>query len=337
MSTYISVNVVSQSLILISYLQKNNCTTIHDIQQIKLPIYINRNVSFDFAIQCGWIKQVFEKIILTPEGTEISRRFNGLVIESELWRLILFRYITVCQPAWSKRIPYGRKEAYFFMNEEEQRCFIEAGLIDGYDKDVVEWWDCLAEIVRAQKESALSDIGRDGERLTLQYEEIRTGSKPDWRSLETNRAGYDILSQRSLNNCEKILIEVKTSRQTIESASLILSRHEWETASMKNNVQRYLFYLWDLSTYEHKLAIISVEEMSKQIPKDNENGQWENVRIPYRTFLNKFTNVSGFMLADDLQVQSSFQHSQTTVRIAAEVASGYGIVDGKVTNMFGYD
>ena len=292
MSTYISVNVVSQSLILVSYIQKNNCSSISEIQQIKLPVYVNRTVAFDFAKQCEWITQVHEDISFTAVGKDISHRFNGLMIDPELWKLILHRYITICQPAWSKRIPFGRKEAYLFMNEEEQRCFVEAGLIDSYDIETVEWWDKLAEAERIKKDAILDDIGRNGERLTIQYEESRTGHKPDWRSIESNLAGYDILSQRSAENCERVLIEVKSSQQPIDTACLIISRHEWNTARMKNNLHRYLFYLWDLSTSDQRLAIISAEEMTSQIPKDNEYGLWESVRVPFKVFATRFQPTS---------------------------------------------
>ena len=46
-------------------------------------------------------------------------------------------YITVCRPVWAKRIPYGRKEAYLIMNEEEKRCFDEAALMESIDESVL--------------------------------------------------------------------------------------------------------------------------------------------------------------------------------------------------------
>ncbi len=141
----------------------------------------------------------------------------------------------------------------------------------------------------------LDDVGRSGEQLTIQYEEIRTGFTPDWRSIESNLAGYDILSQRSAENSEKILIEVKSSMQPVESACLIISRHEWDTAKMKNNLLRYLFYLWDLSTNEQKLAIIGAKDMCSQIPNDSESGLWESVRVPFRIFADQFKTIPGLM------------------------------------------
>ena len=331
MSTYISVNVVSQSLLLASYIQKNNCTSIDEIQQIKLPVYINRVIAFDFAKQCKWIAQSGRNISFTAIGKDISHRFNGLMIDPELWRLILHRYITVCQPAWAKRIPFGRKEAYLFMNEEEQRCFVEADLIDNYDQDVVEWWDKLAEAERIKKDATLDDIGRAGERMTLEYEELRTGFKPDWISIESNLAGYDILSQSAANNSEKILIEVKSSRKSMENAALIISRHEWDTAKLRNNLHRYLFYLWDLSTSDQKLAVISAEEMTAHIPDDNEYGTWESVRVPFKVFLNQFRSVHVESSLTVSESKSQYQIDSFQTTMVAESSSKYETEPEKIT------
>lgn len=295
-SNYISVSVVSQSLILIRYIQKSNCFSFHETQQLRLPVYINREVAFDFAIQCKWITKENEAIAFTSLGNDIIERFNGVTIDRDLWKLILERYIVVCQPAWAKRIPYGRQEAYLFMNEEEQRCFVEAKLIDSYDKDVINWWDSLANAERIKKDVTFDDIGRSGEWLTIQYEENRTRIRPDWIAIESNLAGYDILSQKLSNNNEKILIEVKSSLQSLNCANFYIARHEWDTAKMKNNLHRYFFYLWDLSSTDYKLAIVSANEMRYQIPYDNEFGVWENVRVPFKIFSDRFEIVKGISL-----------------------------------------
>lgn len=290
MKEYISVNIVAQSLLLGKSIKDNDCYTIEKIRQLRLPYGINLNSSLDFAIQCQWVSNVDTNVVLTDYGNTIIEMFDGHSISMQLWRRILYIYITVCSPAWCRRIPYGRREAYLFMNEEEQRCFDEAGLVDSQDESVIDWWDMLANEERTKSDAALGDIGRKGERLTLAYEELRTGVKPNWRSIETNLSGYDILSQRSSNEKEKLLIEVKTSTQQLETACAIISRHEWDVASMKNNRNRYLFYFWALSGNGNRLAIINVDEMSSHIPDDNESGKWENVSIPFDAFKEMFEN-----------------------------------------------
>lgn len=289
MKNYISVNVVSQSLILTKCIRDNNCCRMSELKELSLPYGVNLSVALAFAIQCGWISDMGDVFSFTEGGNKIAEMFNGLVIGTELWKKILYLYISACQPAWAKRIPYGRKEAYIFMNEEEQRCFIESGLVSSQKDDVLTWWDMLAETQRFKQNALLDDIGRRGERLTMKFEEMRTGVKPDWHSIETNRSGYDILSQRSSEDSDSLLIEVKSSSQPLETACAIISRHEWEVASLPNNQMRYLFYFWKLGTVANQLAIITVEEMSCHIPIDHECGVWENVRIPFAIFADRFS------------------------------------------------
>lgn len=290
MKEYISVNIVAQSLLLGKSIKNNDCHTIENIRQLRLPYGINLNSSLDFAMQCQWVSNVNADVVFTDNGNNIIEMFDGQSISMQLWRRILYIYITVCSPAWCRRIPYGRREAYLFMNEEEQRCFEEAGLVDSQDESVIDWWDTLANEERNRSNAALGDIGRRGERLTMAYEELRTGVKPNWRSIETNLSGYDILSQRSSNEKEKLLIEVKTSNQQLETACANISRHEWNVAVMKNNRSRYFFYFWALSGHGNRLAIINVDEMSNHIPEDNESGKWENVNIPFNAFREMFEN-----------------------------------------------
>ena len=292
MKTYISVNVVSQSLLFIDCINKNRCHTLEEAAQIKLPLGINFAVSLAFAEQCEWILLSYSKIGISDIGHTILTKFNGESISEELWRIILSQYIAVCQPAWAKRIPYGRKEAYLFMNEEEQRCFSEAGLIDSQDDAVLNWWDALAEIERTKKNEQNNEVGRQGEKLTMLYEEARTGAQPDWRAIETNLAGYDILSQRSAENNERILIEVKSSTQSIQNAFAIITRHEWETATLANNKGRYYFYFWCICASSRMLARITADEMSPHIPVDGKTGLWDNAKIPYSAFSTRFAPVS---------------------------------------------
>lgn len=288
MSTYISVNVVSQSLILMTQMVKHKCYSTEDIHQLQLPYGVDKEIAYSFAQQCGWLSEVAGHIKLTETGYRINEGFDGVFISPELWKLILHEYICICQPVWARRIPYGRKEAYLIMNEEEQRCFDEAGLVQNYEKDVVDWWDSIAEEERVYRDFEHTEIGRSGERLTIKYEEWRTGVIPNWSSVESNLAGYDILSQKSKNDIERILIEVKSTFQTVEEAKLYLTRHEWDIAQMGNNQMRYYFYLWVIQPPANRLAIVSVADMSKYVPRDSEGGRWDSAVIPYHVFSDRF-------------------------------------------------
>ena len=292
MNIYISVNIISQALILMNCIQKNHCKSIQEASQIKLPFGVTFDTSIAFAKQCEWINSSDSNIKYTEMGNKIISLFNGDFISKPLWCLILSRYISICQPVWAKRIPYGRQEAFIYMSEEEQRCFIEAGLIESQEDDVIQWWDSLADIERKRQNIITTELGRKGERLTLLYEERRTGEKPDWRSIETNVAGYDIMSQRSESNKEKLLIEVKTSTMPVESAVAIISRHEWNIATLENNKKRYFFYFWIINGSQLKLAIIDVDTMAPHMPIDGDTGNWENTKIPFSAFISKFNNTN---------------------------------------------
>lgn len=292
MRTYISVNIVSQALLLVSSIKKHNCKCVKEIQQLKLPYGVNRDAALSFSRQCKWMLEENEGLSLTKQGQVIVDSFNGMMIDPLLWRKILAIYIEYCQPVWAQRIPYGRKEAYLIMTIEEQRCFVEADLIDSTNPDVIEWWDTIAERERVKKDSSLLNIGREGERITMLFEQQRTGIVPDWISVDSNLSGYDILSRRSNNSDDNILIEVKSSHKSIEDAYCIITRHEWETAQRSNNVNRYYFYVWELSANKKSLAIVDVARMKQYIPIDSSEGKWEEASIPFVAFKDLFSQIT---------------------------------------------
>ena len=291
MKTYISINIVSHTLILLSVIRKHYCDSILELPQLQMPYGTKTDTALTFAAQCKWVELAESKFCITTVGHTIINQFDGRSISVSLWQEILTSYIVSCQPAWARRIPFGRKEAYIMMNEEEQRCFDEAGLMNSIDVSVVQWWDHLAKTERLKRDEFKSKLGRKGEFLTLSYEESRTGVKPDWRSLETNLVGYDILSQKAEDCTERILVEVKASSEALRNAACIITRNEWDTATRTNNLDRYFFYLWNISGCNVCLAIIDVHEMSPHIPKDNDSGRWETVQVPFSAFKEKFHKV----------------------------------------------
>ena len=158
------------------------------------------------------------------------------------------------------------------------------------EEDVVNWWDKMAENEREDVDYLV--IGREGERLTMEYETTRTGKKPLWQSIETNLAGYDIISRNDKNDdAGEILIEVKASKQPVQNAYLIITRHEWEVANYSNNANRYYFYLWLLGESK-MLARITSYDIASHIPKETGEGTWEEVKIPFKTFESEFKKVN---------------------------------------------
>ena len=294
MKTYISDSLISETLILMQSMKQNNCFSDAQIESIKTYYGINKKTALCFALQCKWVEMVNStEYAMTPYGERLLRSFNNMQICEDMYRDILFNYICVCKPIWAKRIPYGRFEAYRIMSDDEQLCFKKAGLMrDPVTRTEVDWWDSLAELERVEVAQKKNDIGRSGEELTIDYEKKRTSATPTWESINSNLAGFDIISQVSDTDTSQILIEVKSSPKQIQDASFFVTRNEWEFASNEYNKNRYFFYLWLLNGTSARLAIISVSEIEKHIPLENGQGEWSETIIPFSAFEKSFISVT---------------------------------------------
>ena len=141
----------------------------------------------------------------------------------------------------------------------------------------------LAARARGKTSARLNDIGRVGERLTLQYEHTRTGRNPRWVAIDNNADGYDILSVVGPEDLELLSIEVKTTTLG-QRGSFFLTRNEWDRAIES---AAHVFHLWNLiAPQQPVLSVVSREQMSGHVPNDSGDGTWEQVEIPYRSFSN---------------------------------------------------
>ena len=154
-------------------------------------------------------------------------------------------------------------------------------LFDEISDDIVNWWDRYSKISRKVDKDTKLDVGRFGERLSLEYERNRTKKEPTWKGFETNLAGFDVLSVIDELNPSPLYIEVKTSNSSVSVANFFVTRHEWEVASTSKN---YIFHLWVLQP-KPKLFIVPFNEVDKHIPKDFGDGEWENARLPFASFV----------------------------------------------------
>ena len=282
----ISIGLVSEALSVLSSAKKYNCQSLSQINQLAIGYGINKPAAIAFASQCSWVNVINNNLYFTESGEKVLNRFNEERISQQLWRSILYDYVSVCRPAWASRIPLGRKEASIFMTNDEKRCFFEAGLLNPPDEAIVLWWDILASKFREEQNDVLEDVGRTGEKLTIRFEEERTGIKPKWVSIETNLAGYDIMSRVAEDDPKSILIEVKSSQKTINEAKMIITRNEWDVASTGIHRDKYFFYLWLLSSKQ--MAIIPAIRMKNYIPEDRESGKWLSTEIPFFLFDKDF-------------------------------------------------
>ena len=163
--------------------------------------------------------------------------------------------------------------------------FVEAGLAYGDDDETVGFWDALAARARGLRDGILTEIGRRGERMTLRYEEARTGVEPKWIALESSSDGYDVLSRVSMSDNRRMTIEVKTSERGIDFASFHLTRNEWDTALAS---MAHQFHIWSIASSGTQLAALTIDQMKAHVPDDAGIGRWEMLKVPYSAFRASF-------------------------------------------------
>jgi hypothetical protein len=239
----------------------------------------------NLSTRCGWVLIDMDGILRpSVRGREVQEKKDF----QERLREQMKDIIICTQPAWTKMIPRGRAELARFVPPDVRQCFDEAGLMrSSPTPEIVDWWDELSERSRGLKSSFATEIGRRGERLSLVYEERRTGREPLWQSVESNLSGFDILSINSSDDNTPLQIEVKASERSIEFAVFHLTDHEWEVAQLS---RAHIFHFWLLSS-PPKLARITTGEVTPHVPGNNGEGTWEKAAIPFRVFERHLTPV----------------------------------------------
>ena len=230
---------------------------------------------------CGWIEVIGKNAKLSSIGIKIAQDFD-----ISIKRIMIGDYIKSSKDSWISLIPRGRKECIPYLPPDVLASIKNAGLLlNPVTDDIVLWWDQQAQSIRKEEYLAMLDIGRIGEKLTIEYERRRTSSIPAWKSIESNIAGYDVLSISEKGSTIRLPIEVKTSGKPMEIADAYITRHEWDVAIESTN---YLFHFWQINGNEKKLAILEVSEILPNIPSDLGKGAWQNVTIPFHSFADKF-------------------------------------------------
>lgn len=236
--------------------------------------------------KCKWLDKVrHDRFQITDKGLLIAREKDH---EAKMRRQ-LKDFILIDQPIWSMVMHYGRAEFAYTAPPNIIQCFSESKLFtDNPDDDIVKWWDEVSGFVRSCGNDGLNDIGRKGERLTIEYELKRTGVIPKWQALDSNFSGYDILSVVSREDRTPMQIEVKTTTNMISFANLIITKNEWKQAT---NAIAHKFYIWHIDK-QSELAVLSVDELGEHIPCDQGKGLWKTAEIPLRVFDQKFQQLT---------------------------------------------
>lgn len=284
----LSVNVLTSALALFKHLETYNFSSISELAYSKIAS-ISAEDLFDFSCNCGWVCESENALALTKRGTELLQ-LQDQALFVDLKRQMLADYVLRAAPIWTNRIPYGRREATIFMSKDEKACFADAGLLsDRLDPGIIDWWDIIANRIRAQAQQAKSDIGRIGEKNTIIYERNRTNSEPKWMSVDSNLIGYDIRSRLNKDNPDALLIEVKASNLALSQAAFHVTSHEWSVALTS---AAYVFHLWCLCDSKKLLAVISPKDVQPYIPTNNLEGEWESAKIPFSCFEGKFIEIA---------------------------------------------
>ena len=281
----LSVDILCSTRLLLKRIIEYNLNCVDDIYLPSVSS-VNLDVLLDLAESCNWISIEESHIAVGERACEILKSSDF----SDQARIMLADYVMNVNPAWAKRIPYGRKESFIFMSKDEQACFYEAGLMnDEPDNRDIKWWDQIANYIRSQDDLFRNETARKGELYTVLYESNRTGKKPQWISIDSNLTGYDVISCVSKDNKARLLIEVKCSELSINNAEFYITAHEWHTACNSSN---FLFYLWCLYDNKKQLAIVKPSTILPYIPTNNETGKWQTVRILFNSFKQMFTEIA---------------------------------------------
>lgn len=238
------------------------------------------------------LSQTLNWIQLAPTGEmQVSEEGQRLCLSPNYafaLRQVILDYASIVRPDWLQNAPSGRMRVLTYAPPGVSQTLIEADVGTGTTEDIVAFWDSLASLARGQHNDRMLAIGREGERLTLAYEEVRTGRVPRWVSVDSNRDGYDMLSVLGPGDESPLSIEVKTS-STGPAGRVHLTRNEWEQAQ---DSSAHAFHLWDISDRQHpRLAIVSVERMGDHVSADRGTGSWLEVAVPFQSFRDLFDDV----------------------------------------------
>ena len=254
-----------------------NSPTANDLDSLRI-LSVSGEDLVAFARYLRWVElRDTGHLALTADGIAANAKGDPRAAI----RSLLAAYIDIAKPVWVQTASAGRRELLSHAPPGVQQVFAESGMAYGYDDDIVAWWDSLATRARRVRDDALTEIGRQGERYSLEYERNRTGRDPKWTAVESNLEGYDILSTLSADDNRRLTIEVKTSQQPPGSAWFFLSRNEWEHAV---DALHHAFHLWTLNGDMPRLAVLSVDDVAQHLPTDGGGGAWQTVRVPFGAF-----------------------------------------------------
>ncbi|MEX0806973.1 MAG: DUF3883 domain-containing protein [Candidatus Binatia bacterium] len=244
-----------------------------------------RSVSTEVVLatcqECNWI--AFDKrgrITLTETGREIGGRLSEEK-NAEALQLQIVSMVRTYNWVWTAALPRGREDAFRRMPEDAKQCFRECNAMDRrWPKELIKLWDNFSKDQRRVQADENLEVGRRAEELSFEFERRRIGKRPEWRSLESESDGYDILSRQSRGSNDRLRIEVKGTSAAASSAEFSITRHQWETAKVSGD---YVFHLWALGR-KNILSIVTAAAIEPHVPTDRSKGKWQTFRVKFGLF-----------------------------------------------------
>ncbi len=222
----------------------------------------------------GWLAEADGLLKVTAEGTALVAMEEP---ERQL-RMQVSKLVTVLRPPWVHLFTQGRAAVALYAPPEAKQCLEESGLLAGQDEETIGWWDEIAQGERAATDASLIEIGRRGERATMDYEQQRTGKRPTWTALERTAAGYDVLSCVDARDPTPLAIEVKATQRAWEAGRFHLSRNEWEHLRLAPHGQ---LHLWSFASQPCLFAVVEVNVVGGHMPQDSGAGMWEECAVSF--------------------------------------------------------
>lgn len=239
---------------------------------------VNPRDLINISIKAKWLSKNDKGLLELTAGGQYLLRISDKIRQL---RHIINSLLEVSMPNWAASAIQGRAAVKEYAPPEAIQCLEEAGYFDSLDEEVINWWDKLATKFRKENESENLETGRLGERKSYEYEHIRTGKYPEWRSIELAGLGYDLISQVDRTDTQKLLIEVKASRETWERARFHLTKNEWNTL---NTAEYAVVHLWGLTDYPDSPSILHIRSLGTQIPENRGEAEWQITACPFAVF-----------------------------------------------------
>lgn len=237
----------------------------------------------NYSVEYDWIIIGPDEEIKLGDGLKLfllKKDFN------ELQRQLLWLYIKKQKPTWLRHAQNGLSGVKpHIIDDDERQVFRILGLMPNSgnnDIEVSKWWLRVSDLARTITQDKKTETGIEGEFLTIKYETHRTGVRPKHVAFESNNFGYDVLSQISIKDTSPLNIEVKSSTIPRKSASIYLTRFEFEKSVEMG--PSYVFHLWDLSEKNPLLLVVPGTEVAEHTPEDTGTGKWDIVKIKFDAF-----------------------------------------------------